>query len=342
MTADERAAVAGRCDGVPFYIEQVVAGLSRDRGARGAVRAVVRPAARQRERGAGGGGGRGHRPPRRSRSAVRGGRPERRRGRRRHRRARGCAGAGAVGNQRLAVSPRIAARGRRRVGARRACAGGCTPKWPTRWSTAGGDPDWRLVAAHYERAERFDEAAAAYQQASTDARRRGALAEARTYLTHALAQLDRAHPARTVTAARSAARLERGFLAVGRRGLSKPRCCRRFRAVPAAGRDRPARRRAVRDVDRPGQLLRRPCRLAAGGPGARVAARGPGRGAAVVPSGDRDLVRGGGVAARRIRRRRAPTSSRPRRARPRQTSTTLTRCGSYPTSRSRRRTSTWP
>ena len=26
-----------RCDGVPFYIEQVVAGLSRDRGARGAV-----------------------------------------------------------------------------------------------------------------------------------------------------------------------------------------------------------------------------------------------------------------------------------------------------------------
>ena len=37
LTADERAAVAGRCDGVPFYIEQVVAGLSRDRGARGAV-----------------------------------------------------------------------------------------------------------------------------------------------------------------------------------------------------------------------------------------------------------------------------------------------------------------
>ena len=35
---------------------------------------------------------------------------------------------------------------------------------------AGGDPDWRLVAGHYERAERFDEAASAYQQASTDAR----------------------------------------------------------------------------------------------------------------------------------------------------------------------------
>ena len=45
----------------------------------------------------------------------------------------------------------------------------------------GGDPDWRLVAAHYERAERFDEAASAYRQASTVARLRGALAEARTY-----------------------------------------------------------------------------------------------------------------------------------------------------------------
>ena len=37
LPAEERASVAERCDGVPFYIEQVVAGLSRDRGARGAV-----------------------------------------------------------------------------------------------------------------------------------------------------------------------------------------------------------------------------------------------------------------------------------------------------------------
>src|SRR6185312_12135301 len=47
---------------------------------------------------------------------------------------------------------------------------------------AAGDPDWRLVAAHYEHAERNTDAASAYQQASTDARRRGALEEARTYL----------------------------------------------------------------------------------------------------------------------------------------------------------------
>ena len=37
LTADERAAIASRCDGVPFYIEQVVGGLTETRGARGAV-----------------------------------------------------------------------------------------------------------------------------------------------------------------------------------------------------------------------------------------------------------------------------------------------------------------
>ena len=65
----------------------------------------------------------------------------------------------------------------------------------------GGNPDWRLVAGHYEQAERFDEAASAYQEASADARRRGALAEARSYLTRAIAQLDRAAPRLLGTAA---------------------------------------------------------------------------------------------------------------------------------------------
>ena len=51
---------------------------------------------------------------------------------------------------------------------------------------AAGEPDWRLVAAHYEQAERHADAAAAYRQASANARRRGALEEARTYLTHSL------------------------------------------------------------------------------------------------------------------------------------------------------------
>ena len=43
----------------------------------------------------------------------------------------------------------------------------------------GGERDWRLVAAHYEQAERFNDAATAYQHASASARRRGALTEAR-------------------------------------------------------------------------------------------------------------------------------------------------------------------
>ena len=82
----------------------------------------------------------------------------------------------------------------------------------------GGDPDWRLVAAHYERAERFDEAASAYRQASTAARLRGALAEARAYLTQALAQLDRATPGPDRDRREIAVRLERGFLALAAEG----------------------------------------------------------------------------------------------------------------------------
>ena len=83
---------------------------------------------------------------------------------------------------------------------------------------AGGDPDWRLVASHYKRAERFDEAAWAYRQASTAARRRGALAEARTYLTQALAQLDRATPGPDRDRRELALRLKRGFLAEAAEG----------------------------------------------------------------------------------------------------------------------------
>ena len=75
-----------------------------------------------------------------------------------------------------------------------------------------GEPDWRLVADHYEHAARFYEAASAYQQASTNARLRGALVEARTYLTRALAQLDRATPGPDRDRREMALRLERGFL----------------------------------------------------------------------------------------------------------------------------------
>ena len=90
------------------------------------------------------------------------------------------------------------------------------PRTSTRKSAlsggAGGEPDWPLVAGHYERAQRFDEAASAYQQASSDARRRGALAEARAYLTQALAQLEHGTPGPDRDRRETALRLERGFL----------------------------------------------------------------------------------------------------------------------------------
>jgi hypothetical protein len=85
-------------------------------------------------------------------------------------------------------------------------------------SGVGGEPDWRLVATHYERAERFDEAASAYRQASTDARLRGALAEARAYLTQAITQLDKAATNTDRNRREIAARLERGFLTLAAEG----------------------------------------------------------------------------------------------------------------------------
>jgi class 3 adenylate cyclase/tetratricopeptide (TPR) repeat protein len=103
---------------------------------------------------------------------------------------------------------------------------------------AAGDPDWRLVAAHYEHAERHTDAAAAFQQASTDARHRGALEEARTYLTRAITQLESA-PARGDRDRREIApRLERGFLAAAAEGYQSPSVVADFeRCLQLAGTD---------------------------------------------------------------------------------------------------------
>ncbi|BBZ37416.1 ATP-binding protein [Mycobacterium conspicuum] len=80
-------------------------------------------------------------------------------------------------------------------------------------ASADANPEWSLVARHYESAERFDEAARAHEQASADARRRGALNEARTCLNRALANIERtaANPARDKREV--AIRLEAGLLA---------------------------------------------------------------------------------------------------------------------------------
>ena len=218
LTAEERAAVVDRCDGVPFYIEEVVAGLgetgvpealyeplfARLRASADAV-PVVQAAAvigRQMDRGL-------------LRSVV-----ELSDDmvdevineledalvleacgtdvwRFRHELLRGVAAELAPPSVRRGLHAKVAD----------ALVDG-----------VGGERDWRLVAAHYERAERFDEAASAYQQASGSARRRGALAEARTYLSLALAQLDRATRGPARDRREITLRLERGFLATAAEG----------------------------------------------------------------------------------------------------------------------------
>ncbi|MBX7448431.1 protein kinase [Mycolicibacterium sp. 3033] len=87
---------------------------------------------------------------------------------------------------------------------------------------AAGEPDWRLVAAHYEQAERHADAAGAYREASATARRRGALEEARTYLTRSLAQLELCPPSRDRDRMEIEPRLERGFLTSTAEGYQSP------------------------------------------------------------------------------------------------------------------------
>ena len=103
---------------------------------------------------------------------------------------------------------------------------------------AAGDPDWRLVAAHYEHAERYTDAASAYRQASGDARRRGALEEARTYLTRAITQLESAPDGRERDRREIGPRLERGFLAAAAEGYQSPSVVADFeRCLQLAGTD---------------------------------------------------------------------------------------------------------
>ena len=89
-------------------------------------------------------------------------------------------------------------------------------------SGAGSNPDWPLIARHYENAERYSEAAAAHGSAAVNAWQRGALGEARSYLTHGITQLERA--ARTPDRDRIEIgfRLRRALLAQAAEGVSSP------------------------------------------------------------------------------------------------------------------------
>jgi class 3 adenylate cyclase len=80
------------------------------------------------------------------------------------------------------------------------------------------EPDWRLVASHFEQAQQYGEAVEAYQKASVNARRRGAIAEARADLTNAVNLLPQCAAGPDRDRREIAIRLERGFLAVAVEG----------------------------------------------------------------------------------------------------------------------------
>lgn len=78
--------------------------------------------------------------------------------------------------------------------------------------------DWLVVASHFERAERYEEAAHAYRQTSEEARRRGALQEARSQLARAI-ELVQPLPADAARVDLEVdLRLRRGFLAMSLEG----------------------------------------------------------------------------------------------------------------------------
>jgi class 3 adenylate cyclase/tetratricopeptide (TPR) repeat protein len=95
-------------------------------------------------------------------------------------------------------------------------------------AAADGSPEWKLVALHYQSAERYDEAATAFQQAATNARQRGALTEARTHLTRALNNIEQMAPGPARDHHEIAIRLERGFLTSAAEGHSSPEAAAEF------------------------------------------------------------------------------------------------------------------
>ena len=91
-----------------------------------------------------------------------------------------------------------------------------------------GNPDWPLIARHYERAERYSEAATSYAQASANARQRGALREALTYLTYAVSQAERTGPGPGHDRLEIGLRLGRAFLAQAAEGVFSPNAAADF------------------------------------------------------------------------------------------------------------------
>jgi len=95
-------------------------------------------------------------------------------------------------------------------------------------ASADANPEWSLVASHYALAERWEEAASAHQEASEDARRRGALNEARGHLNRALDNIGQLAPSPARDGKEIATRLEAGFLASAAQGHTSAEAAAEF------------------------------------------------------------------------------------------------------------------
>jgi class 3 adenylate cyclase/tetratricopeptide (TPR) repeat protein len=236
LTASTRAQVADRCDGVPFYIEQVVADLT-DSGVPEALYDSLFARLRASANAV----------PVLEAAAIIGRQVER---------SLLCSVVDLSDDEvddvideleeALVLEPRSADSWRFRHELLREVAAELAPPSVRRDLHArvadalacGADPDWHLVAAHYERAGKLEEAASAYQQASTAARHRGAVAEARTDLTLALSGLEHATAGRNRDSREIALRLERGFLAAIVEGAQSPAAAADFeRCLQLTGAD---------------------------------------------------------------------------------------------------------
>ncbi|OBF16144.1 adenylate/guanylate cyclase domain-containing protein [Mycobacterium sp. ACS4331] len=101
-----------------------------------------------------------------------------------------------------------------------------------------GEPDWPLIAQHFEKARRHDEAAAAHQKAYSAARRRGALSEARNHLSSALAQLSQLAPSPARDHREVSLLLRHGFLTAAAEGAGSARAAADFeRCLVLSGTD---------------------------------------------------------------------------------------------------------
>jgi class 3 adenylate cyclase len=101
------------------------------------------------------------------------------------------------------------------------------PSWRRKVHSRLGDllsreevSDWRVLASHFELAERFREAAEAYEHTAEGARRRGALAEARAHLTRAVDLVEHVAEEDGRDSLEVGIRLRRGFLAMLAEGVA--------------------------------------------------------------------------------------------------------------------------